>query len=591
MKKTVRFFLFISLFSLVFIPKIFAQGALEGSLNNQSWQCLETEKLVQNIQDGTVRITTKNINQFNPPGTNVYIVECLSTDTGDRCTTAEEEADRLLFGNIDSLTYLKTENYGRDKFTDADGQPLAQPVQSDMDGKIGPLIWKSGLGPLVGHTFFGVAFIPETVLPGGAPALKLSTFSFQNASEDCKSLRWDPYGRVFDSQSLEPISNVTVTLYSKANPTAPAIFFVLPGIVNSQEVNESGRFNFVIPDGRYILTSAIASHTFPNIESNLHANYYQAYWDIYRKEDIIQAGQMQHRDIPMDPVGIPYRSDVKILDYSAILDKLNSKTLISGSVSHPLSKVRILNGTTLLEEITASNFGYFDISLDTLSIDPVKGLAVEVIKTDLTQSFPQSRLIDYLFTPVYAQKTRTSVKIDPILNNIRGYAYNEAGQPVPFATVSLFLTHSQKAFYQTRADEKGYINIPSQYISPLPYTIQIKSPNGAVNNLTTTLFAALNKIFATENNVNYGTYKPVVETSKPVAKTSDIGRKTEPEIMVGERETVQIADKQAQRKKTLAMIIFTIFFIGLPAGAAYCIYQKKRKVSDTYHKKQEKEIK
>jgi hypothetical protein len=548
MKKTARLFLittsfifagFVSLLPC-FTLNTYAQEeappaeAPEGAMSNQSWQCLDADWQREKGMGftHTVILAAKNFNQFSPPGTDVYIVECLSTKTGDKCTTGDETADLILFGNNNDLNELKTKyNYKVDQFTGT------QPTKSDLNGKIGPITWKSDLKIDSDHTFFGVSLIPETTLSlEQAPGLKLGTFYFQNASEDCVSFRWDPYGRVFDSQSLEPIANTSVTLYSKEGNSV--IKVSLPGVTNPQITRSDGIFNFVVPDGTYTLKPVRNSHSFPNLASKLNPNFYKAYYDIYRGEDIIQAGKMEHRDIPVDPVGAPYQAPVEILDYSTTLNKLSSKTIISGAVSHPLSRIKVSNGKTYLKQITASRFGRFNITLDSAKINSAEKITLEAVKIDLSVSSPTTipatqepesqptkeissssvekiwgKLKKYLLPFIYAQETAvSSVSIEPILNNLEGYAYNNARQPVPFATISVFIRSSQKPFCQTKADEKGYFNIPSQYLPPLAYFIQVKSPNGEINDLTTSQFGYLNKRFAAKYSVNYGTYRPVAYT-------------------------------------------------------------------------------
>lgn len=571
----------------------------EGAVANQNVQCLEVKK----IGGHTVELSTKEINQFLPPGAEVYIVECLSTDAGDKCTTGEEAIDTILFGNTDDLTYLRTNyQYERVKFTGT------QPMKSDIEGKIGPVTWESYTLPSTGHTFFGAQFLPEITLEGQAPTLQLSTFYFLNSSEDCASLRWDPYGRVFDSQSLEPIPNVLVTLYSKVNNLTQKVS--LPMVKNPQTTLPDGIFNFVVPDGTYLLKPSIGTHSFPNIESKLHPNYTLAYSDIYRGEDITQKGGIQHKDIPIDPLTTPYRGPAKILDYSTILDKLNSKLLISGVVTHPLSRVRALSGGIFVKEVTSSKYGRFDLILDNASLDPTAEIQLDVIKTNLTTSTPlqppaetsppQSGLLKHLFSPVYAQGVGI-IKIDPIPNNLEGYAYNAAGQVVPSSTVSIFLLSSQKPFSKIQADKNGYFNIPSQYLPPLPYYLQVKSPNGEVNTLSTREFVSLNKKFAAENSVNYGTYRPVAKTPTEIPSGIAAGQPIESSLTGVPGETVSIPPggstdqpgggpsgpidalrlKQIQtRRNILTVIALLIIFMTVLGLLALNIYQNKRKERD-----------
>src|SRR3989344_5908309 len=104
---------------------------------NQNWQCLDAKK----VPGGhTVELSVKTANMFPPPGSDVYVVECISTPAGAKCTTGECNADTTLVGNCNDLTYLQTKyQYKRLSFNSN------QPAQSNFEGKVGPFIWKSEL--------------------------------------------------------------------------------------------------------------------------------------------------------------------------------------------------------------------------------------------------------------------------------------------------------------------------------------------------------------------------------------------------------------------------------------------------------------
>ena len=505
MRIAARFLLLCSLFLLVliFTPKISAQTDQDRDLSkpNQNWQCLSTKK----VSGHTVELSSDTPNQFPPAGSKVYIVECVSTKQGAKCTTGECDADTDLVGNCNDLTFLQTNyQYQRVKF---DGR---QPAISNFEGKVGPFSWESQTLPETGHTFFGVGVTQPIILgEGNWPTLQLGTFYFPNSSESCTEsmMRWDPYGRIFDSGSLEPIPGVSVTLFSKINNAFSPVN--LPGLTNPQQTQSHGVFNFVVPDGTYSLSPQISTHTFPNSPDKLNPNYNRAYFDIYRGGEIVQQGFIQHRDIPMDPNGAPVILPAKILDYNILLDKLNSKLIISGSVSHPLSKIRVFSGDQFLKQITSTKFGVFTITLDNARIDHSLPIRLDVIKTDLNN--PQASLQNMLakfFSPVFAQNEESSVSILPIMNNIDGYAFDSEGNTVPNATVTIFLQNSTQPFYSLKADSIGYFSIPSQFLPPLPYFIQVKSPIGKITNLQSTEFALFNAKYAQAASVNYGNYNP-----------------------------------------------------------------------------------
>lgn len=481
------------LLSAFFIPAKLHAAEPDLSKPNQNWQCLEAQR----IGSHKVRLSSKTQNQFPPPGSDVFIVECLSTKQGTKCTTGDCASDDTLVGNCKDLNYLQqTYNYSRSAFTGS------QPMLSDFEGKIAPVDWQSDLTKEVDHSFFGVGVsAPTTVGQGQWPTLQLGTFYFPNSSESCSaaSFRWDPYGRVFDSVSLEPIPGVNVTLLQNLNNVNSPVNLI--GLTNPQITEGDGLFNFVVPDGSYFLHPAIASHTYPFNPGKINPAWDRIYSDLYRGEKIIQQGFIQHRDIPMDPIGAPLMTPIKIIDYKIILDKLNSKLIISGSVSHPLSIVKVFSGNVFVKQVTASKYGDFRISIDSASINQALPIRLEAVRN----SFAMPPLVQ-LIRSAYAQES-DSIEIAPIMNNLEGYAFNESGNNIPLAEVTIILKASNKPFYTLRADKLGYFNIPSQFLPPLPYYLIIKSPTGEISNLETTEFAKFNNYFARSASVNYGTYR------------------------------------------------------------------------------------
>ncbi len=591
MKKLWVFLLFAFLL-LVKVPLVRATG-YEGQAPNLNWQCLESKKTGSH----TAVLTAKKTNQFPPPGTDVYIVECIATDAGDKCTTGVANTDQFLFRNTNDLTYLKSQY----KYELQNVSP-AMPVKSTTDGKIPTVSWTSEVHPTTGHRFFGVSIIPELMANQQySPGLKLTTFYFTNASEECGSLRWDPYGRVFDSKSLEPINNVVVTLYEKTGDILKVV--ALPGVINPQYTLQDGFFNFVVPDGTYVLKPQISSHTFPNTPSFLNPNYTKAYSDIYRGEDIVQAGTIQHRDIPIDPVGAPYQAPVKIMDYSIVLNKVYAKYEISGEVSHPLSTIKAYNGTKYITQVTASKFGRFDITIPSESVNPSDDIRLEAIKTDLTYAgLPPTHqeFLPTLFTklmPVVQAAIGNSISMQPIPNQLEGYAYDSAGQPVGKATVTIYLVSSKRPFTQVTADSGGYFKIPSQYLPPLPYVIEIRSPNGTTNVMTTSQFAKANEKFINERKVNYGKYNPIPETpttpgvgtvipnyltpeagstvSAIVSPTASSGSDWTEEENLTATPKPDSSSKFAAAKNFAVSVLLLLVVIGIIAGI-YFIYKKKK---------------
>ena len=137
----------------------------------------------------------------------------------------------------------------------------------------------------------------------GAGGQQQGTFTFEDTK--CVSIEWDPYGRVFDSQSLEPIPGVQVGLFDNLNPQQ-----LTQTTNNPQIIQQDGTFNFLSKAGTYYLNVLQMPSGYSFVANpRLNANYGKAYSQrngspsIYKPgQPIVEtAGNPQHRDIPLDP--------------------------------------------------------------------------------------------------------------------------------------------------------------------------------------------------------------------------------------------------------------------------------------------------
>ncbi|MBI3366473.1 carboxypeptidase regulatory-like domain-containing protein, partial [Candidatus Roizmanbacteria bacterium] len=173
------------------------------------------------------------------------------------------------------------------------------------------------------------------------------------AKGDCR----DPYGRVFDAVSLEPIPNAKVTLFSQRPDQS--FSYISPketanAIINPWTTKEDGKFVFMVPPGVYRLEAQVPNYTFPFSSKELNPQYSKAYYELYygsgfTDQNIIET-KIEHRDIPVMPNGEPYRAQVKLVGYMSELNKEKMIYEISGRTSHPLTVVEIL-GKNLFQYI------------------------------------------------------------------------------------------------------------------------------------------------------------------------------------------------------------------------------------------------
>ncbi len=310
--------------------------------------------------------------------------------------------------------------------------------------------------------------------------------------QDCVSIVWDPDGRVFDSQSLEPIPNALVNLLKKReNNLFSSVNVYNPEdvpnglLINPYPTEEDGYFSFFVPDGTYKIIPQISGYNFPGSLS-LNKNYVKIYSDIYpllTGIEIVEKGGPQHRDIPVDPVdGKPGHYPIKIMDYGYQSDRISS-LFIDGRVSHPLATIKaysiipdsanptVKNRYKLLKTIQADKLGRFSLIINQSSFDVSKNELFGEIEATKTNS--DNTLSDINSLPAI-------LKLEPIPTYIEGYAINNE-QILSGAKVEIVNDYATNSYYQTTSDINGYFKIPSEYISFIPYKLRYSLDNLVIN--------------------------------------------------------------------------------------------------------------
>lgn len=534
-----KFFLLFILF--LFLP-LFSVNAQQAG---QRWVCLNAihcwEKKPESaaciIKSGHRALLTVRPDAKLLPNKETYINECLATDTGQICTTGTKDLDISIYG-IDNSAVLRTShNYHFQGLFASNGTTLiSNPVNSIGDGNINPVYWQS-FSTGAKRRFLALNYfepIPD-LGTGEEKTQQIGTFSFENVANqsDCISISWDPYGRVFDSSTLDPVSDASVTLLKKRNNGAFTIMTpadLLGGnIINPQTTEEDGEFSFVIPDGTYKLSVAQGSYTFPVQLANVQSNYSRIYSDIYPDptgEEIVQAGAIQHRDIPLKPKSTSLSNEIKLMEYFYDLDKATSTIYVKGRVSHPFARIKAysLKPDPVLHEnaryrlltkepIVADKLGNFVLKIDQSGFEPDENFGdITFEKVDLTNSANLvEKIKEWFFSligEVNAQVTLASnFRFDPIPNYLEGYAYDSQDEVIPNATVSIILNFSNKPSYQVKADENGYFKISSEFLPSMPYRISYTSPSGQQVSTSTSKFIVQNQDPIQKSDIKINQFK------------------------------------------------------------------------------------
>ncbi len=212
------------------------------------------------------------------------------------------------------------------------------------------------------------------------------------SGKKCVRIAWDPFGRVFDALSLEPISGVQLGVYYAKNNKLVDIFD------NPTKTDERGSYNLLVgkEDDYYLEVSPPNTHLFTE-NVNLHPNYSKIYSDIYSPKKVFHEKPLPtlipenfdwsayHHDIPLQPKGAPYKGAVA--EVWGTLDQFDAGDTVSysGIVTFPMAKVCLIGETTgkLIGCTNADKFGVFEISVNKAEI-PLEFIEVKVEKVDLT---------------------------------------------------------------------------------------------------------------------------------------------------------------------------------------------------------------
>ncbi len=589
MSKFLRKFFFSIFFLLFFVPPLFLVNAQQQS---QRWVCLNAEPAESHSANVSVDPEIKLI-----ANSQTYVFECIANS---ECTSGNSGVDQQVFG-ADTLGILNTKyDYN------FEGSTLpSNPLMSDGEGNIPTFTWQSSTTTSHDRRWLALNYFDPApaATTGEDKTQQVGTFSFESVvnQSDCISLSWDPYGRVFDSKTLEPVSNAIVTLSKKRSSGFETVkqTDVLGGnILNPQTTKEDGGFSFVVPDGIYKLDVSNSNYVFPEKIVNLQSNYSKIYSDIYPDqtgEEIVQQGTIQHRDIPLRQVLTGSETTVKVMEYFQDLDKATSTVIIKGRVSHPFAKIKAyslkpdpatqenVRYRPLPETVSADQLGNFILKVDQSQFEPTESFGeITVEKVDLTQPGLVERFQQWLYGfmagKVSAQTLiASSVRLEPIPNHLEGYAFDAAGNVLPNSTVSIYLSFSNKPSYQTKTDDKGYYQISSEFLPSMPYRIAYTTPTGRVVKTSTSKFIAQNNDVITASDIKINQFvNKEGKVVPPPEKT--------PGIANGEKSSGQNLPANGSSKSflgtsfsatTLALILTIIVLFVLVT--AIVVFMKKRK--------------
>ena len=337
------------------------------------------------------------------------------------------------------------------------------------------------------------------------------------SDQNCTGITWDPYGRVFDATSLEPMTNIEVTMIDNKTKK-PAIQQFED---NFSITNLSGVFNILVEkEGEYLLDVLTpTTHLFTN-SPILNPNYSLIYSDIYypNKVYVEKQGLATHHDIPLMPKSSPYyQSEIGIIPDSLSQIDMGKFVSYGGRTTFPKTLVCLIGEFSKKQAgdcANADKIGKFSLNIDEIVIPQSERLIIQLKKVDLTNS---------IFPPI-------GKAIYPIDNNGKNYGYEPIlnyvkGKTNPNTKVVVKSIIDDKLFYETLSDDSGLFEISANNLPIFEYYLELTDSNNKVLKLTTSEFAQKNQMKGTnQNQNNIKENNPIPKNNQPSIHPSTLSK-------------------------------------------------------------------
>lgn len=397
--------------------------------------------------------------------------------------------------------------------------------------------------------FYAVGyFVPVTVtgLPDDQNTIKIKDQIFKKSNEvKPVKYRFDPYGYVFDAQTLEPLINVPVYLFEKWQPSvspsplpSPAFYSKLSdnniGVVPVQNTLSTGSFAFVVADGTYALdvlpvapsqTAAYTTRTSSALVdasevgivrgAKLDGGVYKVfvtvdekskelYTELYPKtlnpiEDIVQtSGKIQRRDLPVtaSKIGASPTRALTIINDTNIRNN-DSGLYVFGTVSHPYTLVEaVVDGVVQKIKTRATIDGTWGITIPSDTIKPQSVVTVKLTKP----TFYSSVLgVNTDTNEVVAQGDGLEISIPVMPKYIDAIAKDISGKAIPLTEVRVVDEMNGQITYSTMTDALGRYLIPPHGLSVYRYKVEYGAGANQRTLKTTDIFAENKEYLASKS--------------------------------------------------------------------------------------------
>ncbi|MEI6326789.1 MAG: hypothetical protein WCO78_01565 [Candidatus Roizmanbacteria bacterium] len=519
---------------------------------------------------------------------NIFVLGCVTNDrlkgdivvgswtfsnlTGDVCTTGTQTHDVLWCnaeyrsaptGYCDAVANAKWKRLGRISYGLEGSQPqlkngkafscLADTFCNDGSMELSPtdsIEWqqKNGYHETL-NWFYAVGYFTPVVtadvpVDGNSPKIKDQIFKPSNQVNVIK-YRFDPYGYVFDAQTLEPLANVPVYLFEKwqpvVSPTPPAALEFYNnlsdnniGVASVQNTLATGSFAFVIANGTYALDvlTAAPDQTLPytsransvlvdasqasavrgakqdngtyKVFVTVDQKSKELYTELYPTnaatiEDIVQAnGKIQRRDLPVtaSKIGVSATRPLTVINETNARNN-DAGLYVFGTVSHPYTLVEaVIDGVVQPITTRATIDGTWGFTIPTDTITPVS-----VVTVKLTKPAFYSSVLGVSTDSVVAKGDGLEISIPVMPRYIDAIAKSDAGAVLPLTEVRVIDETDGQITYTTKTDETGRFLIPPHGLSAFRYRLEYGS-GATLRTVKTTDIFAENKTYLASKAIN-----------------------------------------------------------------------------------------
>lgn len=530
------------------IGKAYAQAPTGGTTPGcrpQVWMCAQTTQL----DDFRINLKATGL----PSDTPIYVVCGVTTPEGWVYTTGSDTHDQTLCMGNKNYTSLSSGLPNPPlpyTLSVAGGNPVTA-----VEGNIDVTVRSVSTGNATNHTCM-LAYVTdpiETAEPDRrANSLQYESLSIFARPAACTTVRQDPFGRVFDAQTLKPVSGVQTTILDSTKKT-----LVLPGVKNPVTTLSDGLFNFVVEAGSYFLKTPLA------IATSVHENASLAYSNILASYDTaVTEKQGETKQVDIAVTGSSRSPVLELMEQGVM--QMGRQTRVTGKASWPLTQIEVKQ-TETLSQAQADKFGYFELNIDNAKIGADTPLQIILTEVDLTTD-PKTAKIG---------GDEETTEVDPIPTYLEGFAKDITGREIPFATVRVMLTSTDTLYFQTTADDKGFFSISPRSLPIISFYLEFTPPNSlSRQKVTIPQFSQSNREYLVNEDINL-----IAGTKAGVA--------VDPVLMVGGVPTTAVnpstapASQTKDSGNTVIFIIVILIMIILSALGIFFYWRKKRQSGET----------